>query len=87
MPSPSILTFDLQLAGHHCLSMGVLGLAGVYATIIVASLADLQGAHALVGDLTVLGVFTDGNLVLHPHDLGLEDGEEIAIFILRQRKV
>ena len=87
MPGPSILTFDLQLAGHRGLSVGVLGLAGVHAPIIVAGLSDLQGAHALVGDLTVLGVFTDGNLVLHPHDLGLEGGEEIAIVILRQCKV
>lgn len=71
-----IRTFDLQLAGDSRLSLFVLGSAGVHTTIEAAGLADLQGANALVGELTKLGVITDDHLILQPLDLRLRGGDE-----------
>lgn len=71
-----IRTFDLQLAGDSGLSLGILGSAGVHTTIKAARLADLQGANALVRDLTELGVVTNDHLILQPLDLRLRGGEE-----------
>lgn len=73
------LTFDLQLAGDSGLSLGVLGSAGVHAAIEAAGLTDLQGADALVGDLTELGVITDDHLILQPLDLRLREGGEAGM--------
>lgn len=69
-----IRTFDLQLAGHGGLSLGVLGSAGVHTTIEAAGLTDLQGANALIRDLTKLGVVTNDHLILQPLDLRLRGG-------------
>lgn len=53
--------------------MIVLSSARVHAAIEAARLADLQGANALVGELTKLGVVTDHHLVLQPFDLRLRE--------------
>lgn len=55
------------------------GLAGVGATIIGAGLPDLQGAHSLVAKHAVAWVVNDGYLVLHPHNLRLQQ----IVFILK----
>lgn len=66
-----IHTFDLQLAGDNGLSLGVLCSAGVHTAVEAAGLTDLQGANALVRDLTKFGVLTDDHLILQPFDLRL----------------
>lgn len=77
-----IRTFDLQLAGDHSLSLGVLGSAGVHTTIEAAGLTDLQGANALVGELTKLGVVADDHLILQPLDLRLRGEEKMFLNML-----
>lgn len=65
------LTFDLQLAADSCLSVIVLGFAGVHTAVKVTRPADLQRADTLNADLPVFGVISNNHLVLHPLNLGL----------------
>ena len=73
---PWIRTFDLQLAGDGGLSLGVLGSTGVHAAIKAAGLTNLQGANALIWDLTVLGVVADDHLIFQPLNFRLKVGDE-----------
>lgn len=71
-------TFDLQLAGDGSLSLGVLGSAGVHATIEAARLPNFQRANALMGDLPKLRVISDDHLILQPLNFRLR-GEKAFI--------
>ena len=82
-----VRTFDLQLAGHCGLALGVLGSAGVHAAVEAGRLADLQWADALGGDLTELGVVADDHLIFHPLDLWLRGGRGEDTKSLRNKSV
>lgn len=77
-----IHTLDLQLAGHSGFSLGILGSAGVNATVEAAGLPDLQGTDALVRDLPKLWIISDDHLILQPLDLRLRDKQETFDFLL-----
>lgn len=81
----TVRTFDLQLAGDCGLSLGVLGSAGVRAAVKAAGLADLQGANALVRDLTKLGVVTNDHLIFQPLDLWLRGEAEDTKSTLKKK--
>lgn len=74
-------TFDFQLAGDRGLSLGVLGSAGVHATIEAARFPDLQRANALIGDLTKLWVVSNDHLILQPLDFRLIGREKKSVHI------
>lgn len=74
-------TFDLQLAGNGGLSLGVLGSAGVHASVEAARFTDLQRANALIGDLTKLWVVSNDHLILQPLDFRLIGREKRLIHI------
>lgn len=74
-------TFDLQLAGDGGLSLGVLGSAGVHATIEAARFTDLQRANSLIGDLTKLWVVSNDHLILQPLDFRLIGRDKRLIHI------
>lgn len=74
-------TFDLQLAGDGGLSLGILGSAGVHATIEATRFTNLQRANALIGDLTKLWVISNDHLILQPFDFRLIGREKRLIYI------
>ena len=55
--------------------MFIHSLADEHTAIIVTRFTDLQSADALHTQLPVLGVVCNGNLVLYPLNLGLQEKE------------